>query len=154
MLILPIERVVGMSNENIDRQMEFITEQQAQLSVKLSLLTDKVDAMAGKVDKLAEMVDVLSRIQVRDEARLSRVEESFIVLVQLARITDERLDELEGRADKLEQRADKLSENMAMLVEAQARTSNNVADLAESQKVFIDLMERYIGKGNNGNSLQ
>jgi hypothetical protein len=64
-----------MNNEEIQKTMEFILEQQAQF--------------AANIQKLQEE-------RMRDESRLKRLEESFQLLVQLAQSTDTRLDTLES----------------------------------------------------------
>ncbi len=134
-----------MSNENIEKRIEFIIEQQAQFTSDMNLLKDSQTQLTARVDRLACQVEALAEIQAQAETRLSRVEESFVLLVQMARITDERLDNL--------------SEKMGMLTEAQARTDNKLADLAEAQthtderlNTLINVIERYISKGSNGNS--
>ena len=83
-----------MSDENINKRIEFIIEQQAQFSVDINSLTSKLDRLSNKVDTLAE-------IQSHAETRLSRVEESFVLLVQWAKTADKRLDVVSERVDKL-----------------------------------------------------
>ena len=64
-----------MNNEEIQKTMEFILEQQAQF--------------AANIQKLQEE-------RMRDDPRIKRLEESFQLLVQLAQSTDTRLDTLES----------------------------------------------------------
>ena len=66
-----------MTPEEIQKTMEFILEQQAQITVKVDRIAEKVDGIAEKVDKLADS-------QLKYEARTGRLEESFIILVKLA----------------------------------------------------------------------
>jgi DNA repair exonuclease SbcCD ATPase subunit len=63
-----------MNNEEIQKTMEFILEQQAQF--------------AANIQKLQEE-------RMREDSRIKRLEESFQLLVQLAQSTDTRLDTLE-----------------------------------------------------------
>jgi len=97
-----------MTNEEIQRTIEFILEQQAQFATRMQ----------------------------RDEARLTRLEDAFATLVNLARITD-------GRLDTTESRLDVLTDKMAILAEAQAHTDQRLSAL-------IDVFERYIGRNGNG----
>lgn len=134
-----------MSNERIEKRIEFIIDQQAQFTTDMNLLKESQAQFTERVDRLASQVEALAAIQAQAEVRLGRVEESFILLVQMARITDERLDNF--------------GEKMAMLTEAQTRTDNKLADLAEAQthtderlNTLIDVVERYISKGSDGNS--
>ena len=83
---------------------------------------NKVDELAEKVDGLAEKVDKLADAQLKYEARTSRLEESFLILVQLAQSTDQRLD---------------------ALTEAQLRTDENIKNLTA-------VVDRYFSEGRNG----
>ena len=111
-----------MTNEEMQKTIEFILEQQAQFVTRMG----------------------------RDEGRLTRLEDAFATLVNIARITDERLDVVESGISTL-------TEKMAALAEAQARTDTKMAELAEAQShsdqrlnALIDIVERYISKGSNG----
>lgn len=64
-----------MTNEEMQKTIEFILEQQAQF---------------------------VTRVQ-KDEERLTRLEDAFTTLVNIARITDERLDVVEQLAKELDQ---------------------------------------------------
>jgi hypothetical protein len=113
-----------MTNEEMQKTIEFILEQQAQF---------------------------VTRVQ-KDEERLTRLEDAFTTLVNIARITDERLDVVESGLSSL-------TEKMAALAEAQARTESRIIELAEAQahgdqrlNALIDIVERYINRGGNGGS--
>lgn len=69
-----------MTNEEVERTMQFILEQQARTDAKLEILTEKMDAIVVK--------------QGRDDDRIKRLEDSFQILVALAERHEERLDEL------------------------------------------------------------
>lgn len=118
-----------MSDDETQRAIQFILNQQAQLTVKVDKLTDRVDDIAKNVGKLAEAQVRLAEAQLRDEGRVSQLEDSFRMLVQLARNTDERLDAMNGRLD--------------ILTNAQAETDRRLGD-------FITAVERYITEGRNG----
>jgi hypothetical protein len=127
-----------MTNEEMQQKIEFIIEQQAQFTTDIQLLKEAQSRLTAKVDTLAE-------IQANSEIRLGRVEESFILLVQLAKLTDDRLDTL--------------TQSMTILTEAQARTDTKLAELAEAEthteerlNTLINVVERYISKSSNGNS--
>lgn len=98
-----------MTNEEIQKTMEFILEQQAQFATRME----------------------------KDEGRLTRLEDAFVTLVEIARVADERLD-------RVEERLGILSQKMAELVEAQAHTEERLNSL-------INVVERYITKGSNSN---
>jgi hypothetical protein len=98
-----------MTNEEMQKTIEFILEQQAQFVTRMG----------------------------RDEARLTRLEDAFATLVNIARITDERLDTMESGLITL-------TEKMAKLAEAEAHTDQRLSAL-------IDVVERYISSSGNGN---
>ena len=111
-----------MTNGDFQAKMGFILEQQAQL-------TSKVDALVG--------------IQAHSETRLSRVEESFVLLVQMAKITDERLDTLTDKVSVLTDKVSVLTDNVEALAEAQRHTD-------ERLNALITVVDRYISDGRNG----
>jgi hypothetical protein len=102
-----------MTNEEIQKTMEFILEQQAQFAVNIQRLQE---------DRL------------RDNPRLTRLEESFQLLVQLAQTTDTRLDTPECNMSTLET-------NMSALAAAQTHTDERLSAL-------IDIVR----EGRNGRS--
>lgn len=92
-----------MTNEEIQRTMGFILEQQAQF--------------ASNIQRLQED-------RIRDSPRLTRLEESFQLLVRLAETTDTRLDRLESNANALEA-------NMTALAAAQTHTDERLSALID-----------------------
>jgi uncharacterized protein YoxC len=121
-------REMLMNNEETERTMQFILQQQAQSTVKVDRLAEKVDKIAENVDRLeknvdklvenvdklvenvdrlAEKVDLLAvntnklaNAQLKYEVRTGRLEESFLILVQLAQSTDERLDNVDRKMNE------------------------------------------------------
>jgi hypothetical protein len=97
-----------MTNEEMQKAMSFIVEQQVQTAVKLDRLTEGVDALTVRVDGLAVRVGGLAEIQTRAEQRWERTEEGIRALLSIAemhekeivtltesgRATDERLNAL------------------------------------------------------------
>ncbi len=70
-----------MTNEEIQKTMEFILEQQAQFATNIQRLQEE---------------------RLRDSPRLARLEESFQLLVQLAQTTDNRLDMVDSNVAPLQ----------------------------------------------------
>lgn len=81
-----------MTNEEMQRAMEFIVEQQAQF--------------AANIQRLEEQ-------RIRDTPRLARVEESFLLLVQLSQNADSRLDSLDSQLTKHDAQLEWLEEHFA-----------------------------------------
>ena len=92
-----------MTNEEIQRTMEFILEQQAQF--------------ASNIQRLQEE-------RIHDDVRTRRLEESFQLLVQLAQSTDTRLDNVESHTTALEA-------NMAALAAAQTHADERLSALID-----------------------
>ncbi len=109
-----------MTNEEMHRTMEFIVEQQAQFAANIQRLQEE---------------------RIRDNPRLTRLEESFQLLVQLAQTTDTRLDRLESTTFTLESTTFTLESNMAALAAAQTHTDERLSAL-------IDIVR----EGRNGKS--
>ena len=113
-----------MTNEDQQRTMDFILQQQAQMAVHIQQLEED---------------------RIRDQPRLASVERSFKRLddlfdrvVKLAEITDYRLDRLESITTAHETRTAvheanmaAIERNMAALAEVQAHTDNKLGALID-----------------------
>ena len=99
-----------MTNDELRRKMEFIVEQQAQFAASIQRMEEE---------------------RVRDRPRLARVEESFVVLVQLAQNSDSRIDAIETRVNLVETTMVKLQANMAILAESQAHSDARLSALID-----------------------
>ena len=102
-----------MTNEEVQRTIEFILQQQAQFAANIQRLPEE---------------------RLRDNPRLTRMEESFQLLVRLAENTDTRMDRLESGASAFKV-------NMAALAAAQTHTDERLSAL-------IDIVR----EGRNGGS--
>jgi FtsZ-binding cell division protein ZapB len=87
----------------------------------------------------------MAEIQAHSETRLSRLEESFALLVQMAKLTDERQDATDQRITQLTEKVNTLVEKMEQLAETQKSSD-------ERLNTLIGIFERYISEGRNGNS--
>jgi histone deacetylase complex regulatory component SIN3 len=85
-----------MTNEEMQKTMEFIIEQQAQF--------------AANIQKLQEE-------RMRDDSRIKRLEESFQLLVQLAQSTDTRLGTLESNMTALAEAQTHTDERLSALID-------------------------------------
>ena len=99
-----------MTNEQLQRTMEFIIEQQAQF--------------ASNIGKLEEE-------RRRDATRLTNLEESFKVLVELAENTDARLDRLESSTTAMVTNISTLQTTMTTLAAAQAHADERLSTLID-----------------------
>jgi hypothetical protein len=99
-----------MTNEEIQKTMGFIVEQQAQFAVNIQRLQEE---------------------RLHDRPRLTRLEESFQLLVQLAQTTDARLETIESYMIPLESNMIALQSNMATLAAAQAHSDERLSALID-----------------------
>jgi hypothetical protein len=106
-----------MTNEEMKRTMEFILAQQSQF---------------------AASIQSSEETRVRDNARLVRVEESFLLLVKLAQTTDEGLDRVELVVSNHDESLAKLEEKMKILAETQAHADERVSALSDIVRERFD----------------
>ncbi len=106
-----------MTNEEMQRRMEFIVEQQAQFAANIQRLQEE---------------------RVRDTPRITRLEDSFQLLVRLAENSDLRMDRFESTTTTLESTTKALDSttaalaaNMATLAAAQTHTDERLTALIE-----------------------
>jgi len=90
-----------MADEEMQRTMRFILEQQAQLTVSLGQLTERVDKLSGTVEGLSEKVDrtadgvaALLTIAEIHEREIEALTESVSAVDKRGRETDGRLNAL------------------------------------------------------------
>ena len=108
-----------MTDEERQRTMDFILQQQARTTAH---------------------AEELQEYRKRNESQREAFQKSFVQLVELARITDERLDNgdyritaVDDRSTVLETKSAALAASMAHLAEAQAHADERVARVTESQ---------------------
>lgn len=100
-----------MTNEEIQRTMEFIVEHQAQFAANIQQLEEE---------------------RRRDAPRIARLEESYQILVQLAQTTDARLDFVETKTWSHEENHSRLDATMNSLAESQSRLDVAMISLGEN----------------------
>jgi chromosome segregation ATPase len=98
-----------MTNEEMQRTMEFILEQQAQVAASIQRSDEE---------------------RIRDKPRLVRLEESFQRLVVLSEIADSRLDRLESKSSALESNIERLESSTSAVAANVGRLESNTSALA------------------------
>jgi ABC-type transporter Mla subunit MlaD len=72
-----------MTDQERQRQMDFILQQQAQLTVSLGQLTDKVDRLSDKVDRTADSVNALLAVAEIHDQEIKATDERLNALVNV-----------------------------------------------------------------------
>ena len=108
-----------MTNEERQHTMDFILEQQARMTAHLEQLKEE---------------------RIRDRPRMKELEQSFKRLVELATITEERMDNGEFRVTALETRSTVLETRSAALEAAMAHLSEAQAHADERVSALIDII--------------
>ncbi len=97
----------------------------------------------------------------KDEERPARLEQAFVILTELARSADERMDDFSANSEflnskmaELAQAQRQLTQAQQQLAETQTRTQQQLTDTDDRLNTFINVLERYISEGRNGKSQQ
>jgi hypothetical protein len=86
------------------------------------------------------------------EERVAELEKAFVQLTQLAVDASERADTHESWINILGTRTAELATAQVELTRAQARTEAALAETNERLNSLINVVERIISEGRNGNS--
>lgn len=117
-----------MTNEEIQKTIEFILNQQAQASAKIDALTDAQKEAQSQFNERWR----------RSEERWERTEEGIRALLSIAEIHEREIATL---GDKLEKVGEKI-----------AQVSENGRATDERLNALINTVERQISEGRNGKS--
>lgn len=133
-----------MTNEEIQRTMELILQGQARFHARM----EKDEARIARTMEFILLGQArFDARTAKDEARIARLEDAFVTLVEIARITDER-------QDKTDQRVDTFDAKLSALADAQLISEVKLAEVQaygeQRLNALIDVVERYITKGNSG----
>ena len=104
-----------MRNEEIQRAIEFIIQQQAKYEARFE----------------------------QDEARIARLEQSFRILVELAQSMDERSDTIDNELSTLHGNMSTLSRTMNELAQRTITDESRLMRLEESFKMLVELAHRH-----------
>ena len=131
--------MMNMNNEEFDRKMAFIVEQQAQFASDIQQLqesqtrTERV--VAQTAETVGQMGEVVTRLANVTHAGFTEINTKINALVDAQIRTEENLARTEG--------------NLARTEENLARTDKNVAGTDENLKKLIATVERYLNRRNS-----
>ena len=123
-----------MGNENIEKLMEFMLEQQGRFASKIGQLEDILGQLEDIVVRLAK--GTLDRVDDIDE-RISALVDSQI--------------RTEGRVDNIDERISALVDSQIRTEESVRKTEENVKKTDENLRSLIGVVDRYLSEGRNGN---
>ena len=135
-----------MSNEEMDKRMEFVIEQQAQFAGDLKAMRE-IQAEDGNLlkeqyGKLSEaVITVVGLVGKITQAQL-RADDRSNVLMQAQARTDDRINALAQTQTRTDERINQIADSLNLLTQAEARTE-------ERLNIFINVVERHIS-GNGG----
>ena len=130
-----------MSNEELERKMEFIVNQQAKFSVEMDKLREWDANFAIKMDKRHAQFEIdLDRLRDVQELTILRIHETNEVVTRLAYVTTEGFKDVNAKLNAL--------------VDAQLRTDEKLNKLSdtvdEKLNKLSDTVDRYIRNRHNG----
>ena len=136
-----------MNNQEIERKMNFIVEQQAQFASDIQQLqesqakTDQVVSRTAEV--VGEMGEVVTRLATVTHAGFIEVNAKINALVDAQIRTEENLARTGENLARTQESAARTEENLARFEENLGRTEENLRNL-------IAVVDRYLRDGRNG----
>lgn len=113
-----------MADDKTERTIQFIIEQQAQLTASVGQLTNTVSKLSNTVDKLSGTVDKLSENVDKLSAKVDRTADGVAALLTIAEIHEREITAVRERQ----------------------------TDTDERLNALINTVERYISERRNGNA--
>jgi len=111
-----------MTDDERQRQMDFILNQQAQLTATVGQLAGKVDGLAGSVGVLTASVDRLVG----------------------------KVDGLTDKVDHLAEKVDRTADSVTALLAIAEIHDRELKETDERLNALINIVERHISEGRNG----
>jgi len=135
-----------MSNEEIERKMNFIVEQQAQFASDIQQLQESQTRterlVAQTANSVAQTADAVTQTADAIAQTAGVVAETGEVVTRLARVTHAGFTDVNAKINALVDAQIRTEQNLM-------RTDKNVASTDESLKNLITVVDRYLS-GRNG----
>ena len=113
-----------MTNEEMKRNMEDIVEQQAQVAAKIQRLQEERNRDTPHVTRLEESFQLLVRLAENSDFRMERLESTTTALESTTSV-------LESTTNALESTTNTLASNMVALAAAQTQTNERLTALID-----------------------
>ncbi len=120
-----------MTNDEMQKMMEFILEQQARFATNMDLLGEKVDHLSDAQRRTEESLAELAAVQTHMLRMQTHMNEVVAAIADAQQRTDAKVAEL---------------------AEAQARTDRKLSETDERLNVLIGVVERYFSNGRKSDS--
>jgi uncharacterized protein YukE len=131
--------MMNMNNEEFDRKMAFIVEQQAQFASDIQLLQESQAQLQESQARTDQVVAQTAEV----------VGQMGEVVTRLANVTHAGFTEVNAKINALVDAQIRTEENLMRIEENLMRTDKNVAGTDESLKNLIAVVDRYLS-GRNG----
>ena len=123
----------------IDERMDRTDRLVDALHEEMTALAGKMAALAGAQSHTESKMSALIDAQIRTETHVARLESACLMLAELAKSMDDRMDSSDQRTEALHQEMTSLTAKMAALVDAQILTE---AKFAESRETLTQVDDR------------
>lgn len=138
-----------MTNEEFEKRMAFIIEQQAQFAADIQLLRETQGQTERVVAQLAHVThagfgDVNAKINALVDSHI-RLTEGHSRLAEAQSRTEENLRNMSGKVDAL-------VDSQIRLTESQSRTDESLRNMSAKVDALVTLVDRYFRERRNGDS--
>jgi uncharacterized protein YgbK (DUF1537 family) len=110
-----------MTDEDRQRQMDFILEQQAQFTVNIQQLREQQGRSDARIDRVAAIVEALA---LSAQAQSERMDSSDARVTRVDERLDRFVDASDRRASRVDERLDRLVETVDRYIKARGNGSN------------------------------
>ena len=137
--------MANMNNEEIERKMNFIVEQQAQFASDIQQLQESQSRTEQVVARTAETVALSAEAVGQTAATVSQMGD---ILTRLANVTHAGFTEVNAKINALVDAQVRTEENNVLTQENLTRIEESVASTDESLKRLIAVVDRYLSRRN------
>ena len=136
-----------MSNEEYEKKIEFILEQQAQFAASIQEHNERFarnEELVGQIgERMIQLEEIVNRLAAATLAGFKDVNAKIDALID----SHLRLSDAQARTEEVQKRTE---EALGRLAEAQARTEANQALTDEALRKLIATVDRQISERRNG----
>jgi uncharacterized phage infection (PIP) family protein YhgE len=140
-----------MNNEEFERKMEFIVEQQARCAVHIESLSESHARLEEAQEELAESHRLTEKtLRETTEVVTQKIQETNDVVTRLAYVTNEGFKDVNAKINALVDSQIALQNLHRQLDESQKETAQQLKRTVETFDKLADTVDRYIQRRRNG----